>query len=134
MDGASVTSFMKPEALAVDSMGSIFVADSGCHSVRIASFSIAMGAYGGEHSVTIVCELYIILRACVVIVFIVVVPIVSTLAGSISGAYGFMNGQGTSALFTRPLGIIVSTTGSVYVSDAGNCLIRAISTTGKCNA
>lgn len=53
--------------------------------------------------------------------------IVSTLAGSTSGS---ADGQGTSAQFNEPTGIILAPDGSLYVADYSNNEIRKISTTG----
>lgn len=50
---------------------------------------------------------------------------VTTIAGSTTGAPGFADGTGTAALFRGPFGI--TTDGSnLYVSDAGNNSIRKI--------
>src|SRR2546426_8131260 len=54
---------------------------------------------------------------------------VTTVAG-IAGQSGFVNGPASSALFSSPLGIKVATNGTIFVSDCGNHLIRAISPSG----
>jgi sugar lactone lactonase YvrE len=54
--------------------------------------------------------------------------VVSTLAGSVSGA---MDGTGSAALFNSPQGICVDSNGVVYVSDFGNDYIRRISPSGQ---
>ena len=62
-----------------------------------------------------------------------VVGAVSRLAGGGSAsdiAYGSVDGLGTSALFYYPYGIAVSMSGTVYVADTSNHLIRMISPTG----
>jgi len=53
---------------------------------------------------------------------------VETIAGSISG---FANGQGTTAMFSSPLGITVDSSGNLYVADSGNHKIRKIDTSGN---
>jgi len=56
---------------------------------------------------------------------------VSTLAGSSSGAYGFANGSGSSALFSGPLAIGLNpVTGNFYVADNFNNTIRVITPAG----
>jgi len=54
--------------------------------------------------------------------------IVSTLAGS--GSLGFNNGTGINASFNQPNGVAVDASGNVYVSDAGNSVIRKITAGG----
>jgi DNA-binding beta-propeller fold protein YncE len=49
---------------------------------------------------------------------------VSTVAGS--GSRGVANGAGPAALFTYPCGVAVDQTGTIYVADAHNHLIRMI--------
>jgi glucose/arabinose dehydrogenase len=50
---------------------------------------------------------------------------VSTLAGS--GAQGFADGMGTAAMFSRPMGVTISTDGVLFVADEVNHRIRKIS-------
>lgn len=54
---------------------------------------------------------------------------ISTLAG-IPGLEGAQNGPLETATFSKPFGVAVDASGNVYVSDAGNHLIRKIATTG----
>ena len=55
--------------------------------------------------------------------------LVTTLAGTV-GTRGALNGQDTLATFNKPFGAAVDGTGKVYVADAGNNLIRAITPEG----
>ena len=56
---------------------------------------------------------------------------VSTIAGSSSGAYGFVNGAGASALFSGPLAIALNpVTGNFYISDNFNNTIRIMTPAG----
>ncbi len=54
---------------------------------------------------------------------------VTTLAGS--GVEGFVDGFGTAARFSSPVGIAVDASGSVYVADSRNMRIRKITATGQ---
>ena len=56
--------------------------------------------------------------------------VVSTLAGSGSGAWA--DGLGTAASFRNPYGVGVDSNGAVYVGDASNYRIRKVSSSGVC--
>ena len=94
--------FNQPEAIAVNSKGELFVADS-------YNFTIRKIAVNGE---------------------------VSTFAG-IAGKAGFADGEGSQALFNKPLGIAIDGEDNIYIADSdydgtgGNSLIRKISSKGK---
>lgn len=53
---------------------------------------------------------------------------VTTIAGA--GGCGYVDGDGTSALFDTPQGIAVDGAGNVYVSDYENSVIRKVNTAG----
>ena len=55
--------------------------------------------------------------------------VTSTLAGS-PGNYGKVNGAGTSATFYSPAGVAVAPSGTIYVADSQNYIIRAITPAG----
>ena len=51
--------------------------------------------------------------------------------GSAGGAAsGSIDGTGSAAMFNNPVGVTVSTLGTVYVSDTDNNLVKMISPTG----
>ncbi|GHN02427.1 hypothetical protein WSM22_39160 [Cytophagales bacterium WSM2-2] len=52
---------------------------------------------------------------------------VTTLAGTTKG---FADGQGTTALFNRPIGIATDTKGNIYIADTYNHRIRKITAEG----
>ena len=61
------------------------------------------------------------------------VGVVTRLAGGGSAtgvASGSVDGTGSAAKFNGPLGIAVSSSGTIYVADQNNNLIRMISSTG----
>ena len=56
---------------------------------------------------------------------------VSTVAGE-TGNSGYTDGVGTAAMFNTPMGVVISPNGhQVFVCDAGNNVIRVISTQGS---
>lgn len=55
--------------------------------------------------------------------------VVTTLAG-MAGVPGAINGMDTLASFNKPFGVAVDGSGNVYVADAGNNIIRAITPAG----
>jgi sugar lactone lactonase YvrE len=54
--------------------------------------------------------------------------VVTTIAGD--GTANYLDAQGTLAKFNNPIGVAVTSSGVVYVSDASNNRIRVISSTG----
>ncbi len=87
--------FDTPCGIALDQHGTLFVSDTGNHTVRKITLD----------------------------------GVVTRLAG-LAGQDGFANGDASTALFSSPLGLAVATNGTVFVSDCGNHLIRAISPGG----
>lgn len=57
--------------------------------------------------------------------------VVTTFAGSATGAPGSANGLGTAASFSSPQGIAIDGAGNLYVADTGNQLIRMIDAAGN---
>ena len=96
-DGTGTSaSFHGPTGVAVDGYGNVYVADQGNHALR-------MVTSGG---------------------------VVTTLAGT-AGAQGFVNGTGGAARFNLPTGVGVDGLGNIYVADAGNAVIRRVTTGGE---
>jgi hypothetical protein len=87
--------FYTPEGVAVDSMGNVYVADSGRE------------LFPGNNTIRKITPS----------------RVVSTLAG-LPGNSGSADGTGSAARFNGPSGIAVDSAGKVYVADAGNNTVR----------
>lgn len=90
----TAASFNAPQAVAVDSTGNVFVADTGNQAIRKIS----------------------------------PVGVVSTFAGG--EFFGYMDGVGTTARFYDPRGVAVDSSGNVFVADSHNNAIRQITPSG----
>jgi len=148
-DGNGIeASFNWPAGIALDSSGTIYVADAGNHRIRKitpggivttlagsgnetyadgskneASFrhptGIAVNAFG---------NIYVADQFNQRIRKITTEGFVSTFAGS--GAIAYENSVGSSASFRYPIGLAVDISGNVYVADFGNNRIRKITAAG----
>ena len=143
-------SFSKPEGVAVDTSGNVYVADSNvirkitCRGVvttlakssgvtgstdRSGNLIIASLNYPSRVAVDTSGNVYFTDSINSRIRKITPDGIVTTLAGS-AGVAGAADGMGTAALFNAPEGIAVDTSGNIYVADTGNELIRKITAEG----
>ncbi len=95
-DRGTLARFNNPTSVAVDTSGTVYVADTDNNLIRmISTASVA----------------------------------VQTLAGQVTP--GSSDGQGAAALFNNPSGVAVDLSGTVFVADSNNHIIRAInSSTG----
>ena len=98
-DGAP--SFNAPSAVAVDSNGNLYVADTGNGTIR------EIAPPNGKTPTWTV----------------------TTLAGT-AGQFGSADGTGPAASFNTPTALTVDMSGNVYVTDQGNSTVRLISPTG----
>ena len=148
-DGSgNVAQFYHPGGLAVDSSGTVYVADSANQRIRkitsagivttLAGSGVAGNADGTgsaaqfyypngvavDSSGTVYVADYTNNR----IRKITAAGVVTTLAGS--GVAGYADGIGSAAQFTNPAGMAIDSSGTLYVADTNNHRIRKITAAG----
>ena len=141
-------SFNGPRGIALDAAGNIYVADSGNNLIReitsggVASILAGSGVSGSANGagtnasfsgpaalvVDAATNLYVADYGNHQIRVITLAGVVSTLAGS--GAAGYADATGTNAFFNQPEGIAIDNTGTLYVADSGNNMIRKVTSIG----
>jgi len=147
LDGTGTgAQFGTPRSVAVDSAGTVYVADSNTNRIRKitpagvvttlagstagyldgtgtgAQFNVPYGiAVDSAGTVYVADTLNQRIRK------ITPAGVVTTLAGSTAG---YLDGTGTGAQFSYPYGIAVDSAGTVYVADTDNCRIRKITPAG----
>lgn len=130
-----VARFNHPWGVAVDSSGTVFVADSGNALVRKITRAGAATTYAVGFSLpsgTAVDSsgtVYVVDLGLNVLKKIATNGTVSTLAG-LANSPGFADGTGTTARFNAPYGVGVDASGTVYVADTGNHAIRKVTPAG----
>jgi sugar lactone lactonase YvrE len=135
LDGpANSATFYRPEGLAVDTNGNVYVADTSNNKVRKVTgagvVSTLPGAYSHPEGVAVdvIGNVYVADTWNHSIRKITPAGTVLTLAGS--GSSGAVDGNGAGASFSNPSGIAVDSSGTVFVADPGNSKIRKITPGG----
>jgi len=142
--------FFQPRNLALDTLGNIYVADTGNHSIRkitrggvvttIAGSSGTVGKSDGVGSLATFSSPYGVAADAAGNIFVAdtgnhairkISPDggVTTLAGS-CGFAGSTDGAGNSARFASPGALVVAPDGSLRVADTGNSMIRKVTPEG----
>lgn len=141
--------FCRPEDVAVDAAGNLYILDNGNHTIRkrtpdgkvstlaglagehgtidgngaAARFGYASGLAVDATGNIYVAELSHVIRK------ISPAGVVTTLAGTV-GSSGSADGTGAAARFSRPADVAVDASGNVYVADQDNYTIRKITPAG----
>ena len=132
-DGTGTSAqFDSPQGLAINNIGTIFVADTYNNRIRkitntgvVTTLAESIGQFYYPHSLTVdsTGNLFVADTENNRIRIITTSGVVTTLAGSTGG---YADGIGTLAQFNVPAGVFVDTTGNLFVSDSGNNCIRKI--------
>ncbi len=150
-DGTNSTArFRNPWSVAVDSKGSLYVADMSNNTIRKINTNGVVHTFAGQtglsgnsdgfgndalfnHPFAVAVDgagnVYVSDTANNAIRKITVGRVVTTLAG-LPGYAGNTDGNGSDARFWNPQGLTVDSAGNIYVADTGNNVIRMITPMG----
>ena len=142
--------FEDPYAVAVDTLGNVYVADATDHSIRkitsdgtVTTFAGRPGTFGSSDGTATAAlfktpqgiatdsagNVYVADTGNSTVRKITSVGVVTTLAGT-AGSEGSLNATGTAARFASPYGIAVDGVGNVYVVESGPNTVRKITPAG----
>ena len=143
----AIAQFNYPQGVAVDSSGTVYVADTSNNRIRTITGGVVATLAGNgsngyldgagtvaqfSHPEGIAVDssfnVYVADFGNHRVRKITAAGIVSTLAGS--GTAGFADGSGLAAQFNYPQGITIDTSGNVYIADSTNNRIRIITSSG----
>jgi sugar lactone lactonase YvrE len=147
-NGQATTALLnRPEGVAVDSAGSLYIADTGNNRIRkVANGVITTVAgtgtpgFNGDYGPATSAQLnypYGIAVDSVGNIYIadtgnnrirkVANGVITTVAGNGTGGFSGDNGQATSAQLAAPYSVAVDTAGNLYIADNGNNRVREVS-------
>lgn len=151
-DGPAATArFFNPVGIALDAAGTLYVTDTGNHTIRrigpdgqVSTLAGTPGAPGSTdgagpaarfnqpHALAVAADgtLYVADTGNHTVRRITPAGAVSTLAGT-AGAAGTEDGPGAAARFRNPYGLAVTTSGTLVVADNGNHTVRHITPEGS---
>jgi sugar lactone lactonase YvrE len=146
-----MASFNFPQGIATDSVGNIYVADTGNNTIRtitpaggVSTLAGMVGSSGSFDATRILASfngplgiatdsmgnVYVADSNNNTIRKITSAGVVSTLAGTASASPGSTDATGTAARFNGPQGVATDSAGNVYVADTNNNTIRKITLAG----
>jgi uncharacterized repeat protein (TIGR01451 family) len=144
----SAARFNAPDGIAVDSAGNLYVADTGNQTIRkitsagvVTTLAGTAGIAGSTDGTGSAARFYMPYALTVAGTTLYVADtfnstirkvtsagVVTTFAGA-PGGFGNVNGTGSAARFNNPYGVAATSTGTIYVADARNMVIRKITPT-----
>jgi sugar lactone lactonase YvrE len=148
---AGTATFASPRSVAADNEGNVFVADSLNHTIRkitragvVSTLAGSAGSPGSADGTGTAARFAIPAGVAVdpagnlfvadlqnhTIRRITPAGVVSTIAG-LAGVAGAIDGSGSQARFSSPVGVTVDRAGNLYVADMDNHVIRKISSVGS---
>jgi len=111
---ASAASFNNPGAVALDSLGNIYIADSADHAIRVINTTTSpLSLFGGTLTIA--------------------PGDIKTVAGTFGSACASGGspcgdtGPSTSAFLNLPTGVLVDANQNIYIADTGNQVVRIVS-------
>lgn len=138
-DTGALARFSLPGGIAVDSDGTLYIADTNNNSVRkivatvVTTLATASGGFNfnGPAGICVAADgtIYLADTGNHTIHAITPMGVVTKIAGQ-HATSGHVNGTGTSATFNNPGGIAAGTGNYLYVADTFNFTIRRVTTAG----
>jgi hypothetical protein len=131
---ATLARFNSPQAVAVDSTGTLYVADTLNHTVRKVTTAGLVTTLAGFNSPSGLAvdpsgNLYVADSGDYTIRKVTPAGLVTTLAG-VPGSSGNADGAGNAARFAGPCGIASDSAGNLFVTDGANHSVRGVTPDG----